>query len=143
MNDRKKTIRKMMLFLACAGVIFIAMAILLLLSEGNFTRFPRADISHVGFAVVGTIYLISAIGMFMVTRDKKAMIEENDERSKIIEAKSGIIAFGVQTLLLFTGLFLLIFTGYLNVVSAFCLIAILLISITVFIIAQIYYCKKL
>lgn len=145
MNKRKKSIRRKMLLLACAGIFFIVTAIVLFISDGEIAgiHFPRADISHVGFALVGAIYLIGAAGMFVVTQDKKALIEENDERSKTIEAKSGIIAFGVQTFLLFTAIFLLVFTGYLNVVSASSFIAIFLISIVVFFISQVYLSKKL
>lgn len=142
MNKKKKFIRKMSLLLTCGGILFIAFAILLLLSKGSFVKFPRTDIAPVGFSVVGVIYLICAIGMLLVTQDKQAMIEENDERSKIIEAKSGIIAFIVQTLLLSTGIFLLVFTGYLNAVSTLCFIAVLVISVIVFATAQIYFGKK-
>lgn len=143
MNKKKKTIRKMMLALSCAGLLFIAFAIVLFVSKESFVQFPRADIAPVGFALVGFIYLICALGMFVVIQDKKALIEENDERSKTIEAKAGTVAYAVQTLLLFTGLFLMIFTGYLNVVSAFSLIVILVISVITFAAAQIYYGRKL
>lgn len=143
MNKKKKTMRKMMLALSCGGLLFIAFAVVLFLSKESLVQFPRADIAPVGFALVGIIYLICGIGMLVVIQDKKAFIEENDERSKTIEAKAGTVAYAVQTLLLFTGLFLMIFTGYLNVVSAFSLIVILVISVITFAAAQIYYGRKL
>ena len=141
MNKRKKTIKKMAFVLAGAGACLLAMAVLLFLSEGRFITFPRTDLAPVGFALVGAVYLIGAIGMSVITANQKAMIEENDERSKIIEAKSGIVAFVTQTLLLFSGIVLLIFTGYLNGVSALCLLAVLVVSIVVFVLAQTYYGK--
>lgn len=143
MNKRKKTIKKTALVLAVAGACLLAAAVLLFLSQGKFISFPRADLAPVGFAVVGAVYLIGAVGLSVVTQDPKAMIEENDERSKIIEAKSGIVAFATQTLLLFSGIVLLIFTGYLNGVSACCLLAVLIVSIVVFVLAQTYYGKTL
>lgn len=143
MNKKKKMIKKAAGLLACVGILFIVFAIVLFLSKGNLIKFPRTDIAPVGFIIAGIIYLIGAVGMLLITGDKKMLIEENDERSKTIEARSGLISFLVQTILLFTIIFLLIFTGYLNTVSAFCLIFILVISLIVFTAAQIYYNKKL
>ena len=47
-----------------------------------------------------------------IIHDQNAMIEDNDERLKAIEANSAVIASGVQLLLLFTAVLLLIFMGY-------------------------------
>jgi len=48
----------------------------------------------------------------LIIHDQNAMIEDNDERLKAIEANSAVIASGVQLLLLFTAVLLLIFMGY-------------------------------
>jgi hypothetical protein len=105
--------------------------------------FPRNDIVHFGFATVGVIYIISATGMYLTLKNRRTMIEDNDERNKMIEATSGLIAFGVQTLLLFSSLFLLWFMGYMNVVSMFILSGVCIISVFVFTISSIYFKKKM
>ena len=139
MNKTKKMLRKMALLLACGGGLLIAAAIVFFLTKGRFAEFPRPDLAPVGFTIAGVIYVIGAAGVYLVTQDQSALTEEHDERAKTIEAKSGMIGFGVQTLLLFTGIILLIFTGYLNVVSAFCLLAVHIVSVLVFVGARIYF----
>ena len=108
MKKTKKMIHKIMLTLSCAGVALIIAAVCLFLSEGSFLNVPRADTAYIGFAAAGILYLIWASLLYLISQDKQALIEEHDERLKAIEAKSGIIAFTVQTLLLFTCMLLLI-----------------------------------
>ena len=143
MKKTKKMIHKIMLALSCAGVALLIAAVCLFLSEGSFLNVPRADTAYIGFAAAGILYLIWASVLHLISQDKQALIEEHDERLKAIEAKSGIIAFTVQTLLLFTCMLLLIFTGYLKAVPVLCLIGVLAVSVGVFAAAQMYYKKIL
>lgn len=143
MNKRRKTIKVMALFLMTIGMLLIFVATSMWMFGGDVLgiSFPRNDIVHVGFAVVGAIYLISATGMYLTLKNKRAMIEDSDERNKMIEATSGLIGFGVQTLLLFSSLFLLGFMGYMNFVSMFTLFGVCITSIFVFT-TSIFYLKK-
>lgn len=145
MNKRRKTIKAMALFLTTVGMLSIFIATLMWMFGGDVLgiSFPRNDIVHVGFATVGAIYLVSATGMYLVLKDRRAMIEDNDERNKMIQATSGLIGFGVQTLLLFSSLFLLCFMGYMNGVSMFTLLGVCIISVFVFTISNIYLMKKM
>lgn len=145
MNKRRKAIKAMALFLTIVGLLSIFIATLMWMFGGDIfgISFPRNDIVHVGFAIIATIYLVSATGMYLVLKDRRAMIEDNDERNKIIQATSGLIGFGVQTLLLFSSLFLLHFMGYMNVVSMFTLLGVCIISVFVFTISNIYLKKKM
>ena len=64
------------LFFAGAGVMFIM--------RGDMPQMPRADIAYIGFLVVGAIFVIIAVATYCMAGDKNAMIEENDERAKMI-----------------------------------------------------------
>lgn len=140
MDKRRKTITVIALFLTCVGILLISIATIMWMSSGDLfgLSFPKTDGTHVGFAAVGTIYLVSALGMYLVINNRKAMIEENDERNKIIQARSGLIGFGVQTLLIFSSLILLYFMGYMHVVTMFTFVVIGIISILVFTISNMY-----
>ena len=77
----------------------------------NMPQIPRADIAYIGFLIVGAIFLIIAIAIACMAKDKNAIVEENDERSEIILGKA---AFLIQTVLFGTALFLFCFMGYVN-----------------------------
>ena len=123
------------LFFAGAGVMFIM--------RGDMPQMPRADIAYVGFLVVGAIFGISAVATYCMAGDKNAMIEENDERAKMISGMAGNPAFVIQTVLLCSALFLLCFMGYANaavMITFMCLIAV---SVFVYFILVWYYSKKM
>lgn len=144
LDKRKKIIKMMMQFLASVGVIFTFIAILMLINGGDALgiSFPRNDIVHIGFLVVGIVYLVSATGMYIVLKNKTAMIEDNDERNKMIQAISGLISFGVQTLLFFSSLFILCFMGYLNIEAGITLFSVSIVSIFIFVFSN-RYLKKI
>ena len=142
MKKTKKMIHKIMLTLSCAGVALVIAAVCLFLSEGSFLNVPRADTAYIGFAAAGILYLIWASLLYLISQDQPRE-KEKFNLLKAIEAKSGIIAFTVQTLLLFTCMLLLIFTGYLKAVPVLCLIGVLAVSVGVFAAAQMYYKKIL
>jgi len=128
--------------MACIGALFLILGIVLFLSGGHIGAFPRSDTAPWGFVVLGAIYLIGAVGIFLSGREDAAQAEAQNVAAKAAGMKAAMIAFTVQTLLLFTATILLIFTGYLDMVPAFVLMAVLIISVIVFLIAQILYRKN-
>jgi len=124
--------------MACIGALFLILGVVLFFSEGHIGVFPRSDILPWGFVVLGAIYLIGAVGIFLTRREDAAQAETQNAAAKAAGMKAAMIAFTVQTLLLFTATVLLIFTGYLEIVPAFVLMAVLLISVIVFLVGQRY-----
>lgn len=110
---------------------------------GRYATDAEADIAYIGFLVVGAIFVIIAVATYCMAGDKNAMIEENDERAKMISGMAGNPAFVIQTVLLCSALFLLCFMGYANaavMITFMCLIAV---SVFVYFILVWYYSKKM
>jgi len=129
----KNAVRSM----ACIGTLFLILGVVLFLSGGHIGVFPRSDTAPWGFMVLGAVYLIGAVGIFLTGREDAAQAEAQN-----VPAKAAMIAFVVQTLLLFTAAIFLIFAGYLDKVPAFCLMAVLIISVIVYLIARLLYSKN-
>ena len=69
---------------AMLGVLFIIGGIAMYVLRDTMTQLPRVDIAHIGFWVVGAIFLIIAITVYCMRNDKNTVIEEKDERLKAI-----------------------------------------------------------
>lgn len=128
---------------ATLGVLFIIGAIAMYMLRDSVTQLPRTDIAHIGFWVVGTIFLIVAIAVYCMAGDKKAMIEEKDERSKAITGKAGNLAYMAQTVLLSVALFLLCFMGYMTAFAMITLMCAIVISMVFYIFSIMYYNHKM
>jgi len=127
--------------MACIGALFLILGAVLFFSGGHMGVFPRSDTLPWGFVVLGAIYLIGAVGIFLTGREDAAQAEAQNVTVKAAGMKAAMISFVVQTLLLFTVTVFLIFAGYLDKVPAFCLMAVLIISVIVFLIARLLYSK--
>jgi len=145
MSKRKKVIRIMAMFLASSGIFLLVLAswFRILGVDKVGISFPNNKTAYIGFIVVGTIYLLSATGMYFVQRDKTALINDYDERNRMIQSISGLMGFGVQTLLLISSLSLLWFMGYMSIVPTLILSGICVISILTFIISNTYLMKRM
>jgi len=128
--------------MACIGALFLALGVVLFFSGGRLGAFPRPDTAPWGFVVLGAVYLTGAVGLLLTGRKDGAQAGAQTVPAKAAGMRAAMLAFTVQTLLSFTTAVLLIFTGYLSRVPAFCLMAVLIISVIVFLIAQILYCKN-
>ena len=131
MNARKmKPLKAMTAFFAAVGVLSWIFGVLTWVFGGDVFGhvFPKPENVHFGFALVGTLYLVMAAAMWALIKNKKRIMEETDERNQMIAAESAYVAFLVQTLLLGSGIFLLIFMGYLSHVAMMSLLVILLVS---------------
>ena len=106
----------------------------------NMPQIPRADIAYIGFLIVGAIFLIIAIAIACMAKDKNAIVEENDERSEIILGKA---AFLIQTVLFGTALFLFCFMGYVNAPVILTLMCLMAISIFIYFIFSLYYNQRM
>lgn len=131
--------------MAALGISFLLTALFLWRFDGRIfgVTFPRPDLAPVGFVLDGVIYSFSAFSTWRLSGNKKQIVEENDERNQVISALSGSTAFVLQTVLLITILFLLLFMGYLSHAVFFALLAVALISITVFFGCRVYFSKKM
>lgn len=125
------------------GTLSIIGAFAVYFLKDKFTQIPRADIAHIGFLAVGAILLVISAAIYTMSKDKKAMIEENDERSGMISGKAGAIAFAFQTVILTSALFLLCFMGYMNSVSALTLLSVGALSCFVYLAASAYLRHKM
>lgn len=128
---------------AALGVLFIMGGIAMYVLRDTMTQLPRADIAHIGFGVVGAMFLIVAIAVYCMANDKNAMIEEKDERSKAITSKAGNLAYMVQTVLLSIALFLLCFMGYISAVAMMTLMCGIVISVLFYILSAAVYNRKM
>lgn len=144
MKKRSKMIKIFSAGLALAGILFLLIALLMwqLGTDVFGISFPRNDSAHIGFIIVGILYIIIAFGLYLVPGDKKAMIEENDERNQKILSLAGLYAFTAQSFLLCSGLLILSFMGYMNVTSAFFLCFVIALSAVIFTLIQTYLQKK-
>ena len=90
--------------------------------------FPRMDIAWIGFSQCPLFYS-SAVYSYCSSQVKvRTWIDETDEMEIEISGKISIVGYAIQTILLGIAFFLLTFTGYLNMVSGFSIIAVILIS---------------
>ena len=128
---------------AILGVLFLAGAFIIFIMKNDMPQIPRADIAYIGFLIVGIIFLIIAAATFCVAKDKNAIIEENDERSKIISGKAGSLAFLIQTVLLSSALFLLCFMGYTTAPVMITLMSLIALSVFIYLISVLYYNQKM
>lgn len=128
---------------AILGVLFWVSALGMFIMRDNMPQIPRADIAYIGFLIVGAIFLIIAIAIFCMAKDKNAIVEENDERLEIISGKAGKAAFLIQTVLFGTALFLLCFMGYVNAPVILTLMCLMAISIFIYFIFSLYYNQRM
>lgn len=128
---------------AALGVLFIAGGIAMYVLKDSIAQLPRADIAHIGFWIVGAIFLIVALSVYCMANDKKAMIEEKDERSKAITSKAGNLAYMIQTVLFSAALFLLCFMGYMSAAAMIALMCAIAISVVFYILSVMYYNHKM
>ncbi len=128
---------------AILGVLFWISALGMFIMRDNMPQIPRADIAYIGFLIVGAIFLIIAIAIFCMAKDKNAIVEENDERLEIISGKAGKAAFLIQTVLFGTALFLLCFMGYVNAPVILTLMCLMAISIFIYFIFSLYYNQRM
>ncbi len=125
---------------AILGVLFWISALGMFIMRDNMPQIPRADIAYIGFLIVGAIFLIIAIAIACMAKDKNAIVEENDERSEIILGKA---AFLIQTVLFGTALFLFGFMGYVNAPVILTLMCLMAISIFIYFIFSLYYNQRM
>ncbi|MGF3112971.1 hypothetical protein [Facklamia sp. P9177] len=120
--------KKLSILVIIIGIFFALSAGILFIKKDVLKVFPRMDIAWIGFFVVALILCIGGIGVLFATGDKQKWINETDERERLITAASFMIGYSIQTSLLGMVFFLLTFAGYLNKVSAFSILAVILIS---------------
>ncbi len=128
---------------AVLGVLFLAGAFAVFLMRHDMPQIPGAELAHIGFLIVGILFLIISIAVYNMAKEKDAMIEEKDERSQIISGKAGNTAFFIQTVLIVSALFLLCFMGFTNVPVMISLLCIVAASVLVYVISVVYYKQKM
>lgn len=128
---------------AVLGVLFLAGAFIVFIMKNDMPQIPRADIAYIGFLIVGIIFFIIAVATFCMAKDKNAIIEENDEKSKIISGKASSLAFLIQTVLLSSALFLLCFMGYATAPVMITLMSLIVLSVFIYLISVLYYNQKM
>lgn len=132
-NQAENKYKIIALIWAVLGALFAAGGAVVHAGKDRIPQLPRADIAHIGFWVVGAVFLIVAIAVYCMAKDKKALIEEKDERSQMIAGKAGNLAYMVQTVLLSAASFLLCFMGYLSAVAMITLTCAIVISAALYI----------
>lgn len=90
--------------------------------------FPRMDIAWIGFFIISVILLVSGVCILFIASQRRTWIDGTEEMEIEISGKISIVGYAIQTILLGIAFFLLTFTGYLNMVSGFSIIAVILIS---------------
>lgn len=131
------------LILAVLGVLFAVGGVAMYFMKDKMTELPRADIAHIGFWILGAIFLIVALAVYCMANDKNAVIEETDERLKMIANKAGNLAYMTQTIVLSIALFLLCFMGYMTAVAMITLMCAIVISVVFYILSAMYYRHKM
>lgn len=129
-NIKKEMVmaRKLAIIVIATGIIFALIACILFFKKDILQVFPRMDIAWVGFLVVAILLCVSGIWVFSISGKKQDWINETDERESLITAKANMVGYVIQTTLLGIVFFLLVFMGYLNKVSGFSIIGVVLIS---------------
>ncbi|HEL0422880.1 TPA: hypothetical protein TUM42_001953 [Streptococcus equi subsp. zooepidemicus] len=120
--------RKLAIIVIAIGILFALIACILFFKKDILQVFPRMDIAWVGFLVVAILLCVSGIWVFSISGKKQDWINETDERESLITAKANMVGYVIQTTLLGIVFFLLVFMGYLNKVSGFSIIGVILIS---------------
>lgn len=123
-----RTVRKIAFFILAVGIVFAIISILLFINKNSWTLFPRMDIAWIGFLISSIILCLASFNLAISTSNKQKWIDETDEREMLIATHSAMVGYLIQTTLLGMGVFLLIFMGYLNKVTAFSIFAIIIIS---------------
>lgn len=130
-NIKKEMVmaRKLAIIVIATGILFALIACILFFKKDILQVFPRMDIAWVGFLVVAILLCVSGIWVFSISGKKQDWINETDERESLITAKANMVGYVIQTTLLgIVFFFLLVFMGYLNKVSGFSIIGVVLIS---------------
>ncbi|WP_231187399.1 hypothetical protein [Streptococcus equi] len=129
-NIKKEMVmaRKLAIIVIATGILFALIACILFFKKDILQVFPRMDIAWVGFLVVAILLFVSGIWVFSISGKKQDWINETDEREFLIRAKANMVGYVIQTTLLGIVFFLLVFMGYLNKVSGFSIIGVILIS---------------
>ncbi|ASB96920.1 hypothetical protein [Streptococcus equi] len=129
-NIKKEMVmaRKLAIIVIATGILFALIACILFFKKDILQVFPRMDIAWVGFLVVAILLCVSGIWVFSISGKKQDWINETDERESLITAKANMVGYVIQTTLLGIVFFLLVFMGYLNKVSGFSIIGVVLIS---------------
>ncbi|WP_228274887.1 hypothetical protein [Streptococcus equi] len=129
-NIKKEMVmaRKLAIIVIATGILFALIACILFFKKDILQVFPRMDIAWVGFLVVAILLCVSGIWVFSISGKKQDWINETDERESLITAKANMVGYVIQTTLLGIVFFLLVFMGYLNKVSGFSIIGVILIS---------------
>ncbi|QTZ56900.1 hypothetical protein [Streptococcus equi] len=129
-NIKKEMVmaRKLAIIVIATGILFALIACILFFKKDILQVFPRMDIAWVGFLVVAILLFVSGIWVFSISGKKQDWINETDEREFLIRAKANMVGYVTQTTLLGIVFFLLVFMGYLNKVSGFSIIGVILIS---------------
>ena len=65
---------------ALLGILFLIGALAMFVMRDNMPQVPRADIAYIGFLLLGAVFLIVAVSVYYMAKDKNAVIQENDER---------------------------------------------------------------
>lgn len=104
---------------------------------------PRPDLLVVGTSLIGTMFIVVGTCSLAMLTDKSLAIEENDERNIAIRNVSMAYGFIVMSIALAIVTFALIFMGYMNIVSAFSMIGVLLLGQLVFMIEHWRNSKKM
>ena len=128
---------------AIAGIFFLAGAAAMFIMRDDMPQIPRADIAYIGFLVVGVLFVAIAIATQVISKDKAAMIQDSDERAKIISGKAGSLAFTIQTVLMSTALFLLCVMGYASAPVMLTLMCTIGASALVYFITTLWYERKM
>jgi drug/metabolite transporter (DMT)-like permease len=128
---------------AVLGFLFLIGALAMFLMRGSLPQIPRADIAYIGFFIVGFVFLIVAVSVYCMAKDKTAVVEENDERAQMISGKAGSLAFVVQTVLLSSALFLLCFMGFATAPVMITLMCLIAVSVFVYLVLVLYYNQKM
>ena len=127
-KNEMKIAKKSAILLMLIGIIMVLIGIVFFVNRDILQLVPRMDIAWMGFVVVASLCLISGISLFISSNKERDWINETDEREISIMAHSSLVGFLVQTILLVMMFFILTFMGFLNKVSGFSILAIIIIS---------------
>ncbi len=122
---------KTMIWILSAGV-FLILAGLAVYGMGvyKFLPVPRPDLAVAGMALIGSILALAGACLLLDSRmkTKEMEIEEKDERNVMIQTAALAYAFICMYAALFLVVFALVFTGYMNVVSCFSIMGVLILG---------------
>ena len=120
MKKATKRTRRISLFFALLGVVFFALGAAAYGFQDRLINFvPRHDLAFVGFFVLGGAYVIISLALICLASNHEAMTEEADERLRSISGIAGQLAYGIQTVVLFTAGILMTFAGYIDAFGLF------------------------